>query len=693
MCPPRAAAPGSADGAFDRRETRLVIVKTVKLSTKLALGFSAVTLLAVGLGTVGYYGAVKNGDSITEVGVVRLPSVEAILVMKQSGLVIKAEQRTLLSRDSSDDVRQRQYEQYDQARRDAEEARRVYEPLPQTVEEAALWKEFVPQWEAWMKANDEFNRISRELDGLHIGDSVELARDLATFRGQHYELQVKLLKSCNGAPLFDGGTDPTACGFGKWRAAHQHVENPEMAAALRKIDAIHQQFHLAAGKAKEKIAGGDLAGASQVVLNDMETDAKQVFELFGEMQRIAAAATDAYSKLKYQAMEVCRPPQVKATELLDKIAAINLDVGRTQTEQSLVISRRMKVTCLACSVAGLLLAIGITIVLVRSITRPIRAVTDALASGAGQVAAAAGQVSASSQSLAQGASEQAASLEETSASLEEMTSVVKRNAEAAERAKLLTGQTSAAADTGTVEVDEMKSAMHDIKRSSDDVAKIVKTIDEIAFQTNILALNAAVEAARAGEAGAGFAVVAEEVRSLAQRSAQSAKETADKIGTAISKSERGVVISEKVATGFTQIAAKTREVDQLVTEIAAASKEQADGINQVNLAVRQMDKVTQSNASGSEECAAASEELTAQAVSMRESVRALEELVGADAAPARKAKKDVAAPATNPGAEPVAAAGTLMKRPVFGASEKRALAKTSGRAGASVDEHAEFFER
>jgi methyl-accepting chemotaxis protein len=174
----------------------------------------------------------------------------------------------------------------------------------------------------------------------------------------------------------------------------------------------------------------------------------------------------------------------------------------------------------------------------------------------------------------------------------------------------------------------MSAAMEAIKISSDDIAKIIKTIDEIAFQTNILALNAAVEAARAGEAGMGFAVVADEVRNLAQRSAQAAKETAAKIEGAIAKTAQGVDISSKVSLTLNEIVVKARQVDELAAEVAGASREQTQGITQINIAVGQMDKVTQSNAANAEESAAAAEELNAQALTMKESVAQLLRLVG-----------------------------------------------------------------
>ena len=278
-------------------------------------------------------------------------------------------------------------------------------------------------------------------------------------------------------------------------------------------------------------------------------------------------------------------------------------------------------------VVATLLGITLAIFITRSITKPIRQVADALSAGAEQTASAAGQVSSSSQSLAEGASEQAAALEETSSSLEEMSSMTKRNAETAGKVKGLGSEARKAGDLGVQDMSVLVTAMDDIKRSSNDIAKIIKTIDEIAFQTNILALNAAVEAARAGEAGAGFAVVADEVRNLAQRCAQAAKETAGKIEDAVQKSARGADISAKVAKSLEEIVGKARQVDEMAGEVAAASQEQSQGIAQVNTAVTQMDKVTQSNAANAEESAAAAEELTAQAATLKDAVAELLRLV------------------------------------------------------------------
>ena len=263
-----------------------------------------------------------------------------------------------------------------------------------------------------------------------------------------------------------------------------------------------------------------------------------------------------------------------------------------------------------------------------SVRKALSSLVRDLNDNSSQVSQAATQVSSASQTLAEGSGQQAASIEETGASLEEMASMTKSNAENAQKANDLAREARAAADKGAEDMRAMNQAMDAIKVSSDDIAKIIKTIDEIAFQTNILALNAAVEAARAGEAGMGFAVVAEEVRSLAQRSAQAAKETAAKIEGAILKTAQGVGISQKVATALNEIVAKARQVDELASEVASASRQQTQGITQINTAVGQMDKVTQSNAASAEESAAAAQELNSQAILMKEAVTALTRLVG-----------------------------------------------------------------
>ncbi len=324
-----------------------------------------------------------------------------------------------------------------------------------------------------------------------------------------------------------------------------------------------------------------------------------------------------------------------------KLNAKGLEDNRVMSQASADLLNRTATVMYVCLGVAVGLGIAIAYAIGRSITVPISRMSAVLSAGSKQVAGAAGQVLASSQSLAQGASEQAGSLEETSSALEQMSSMTRKNAETARQAAVLSGEAKAAAEEGNAAMGRMSAAINDIQRSAAETAKIVKVIDEIAFQTNLLALNAAVEAARAGEAGKGFAVVAEEVRNLAMRSAEAAKNTAAMIEGSVQNSRNGVTIANEVGKVLEEIKADATKVNGLIGEIAAASQEQSQGIGQVNTSVAQMDKVTQSNAAAAEESASASEELAAQAQQMTGAVQGLMALVGAREAapPSRRASR------------------------------------------------------
>jgi methyl-accepting chemotaxis protein len=364
-------------------------------------------------------------------------------------------------------------------------------------------------------------------------------------------------------------------------------------------------------------------------LNELNIIRKNYREIRHQILVLSRSATNSEaSSVVYQKARAELDPVAAA--YLDSIAKCMAQAKKKAADSSHLVLSSTISTDTSLWLGGLialLVAGGLAYAIIRSTNLVLSDITEALSDGSNQVADAAGQVSSASQSLAEGSGEQAASIEETSSSLEEMASMTRRNAENAHKANELARAAHTAAERGSGDMAAMSQAMGSIKASSDDIAKIIKTIDEIAFQTNILALNAAVEAARAGEAGMGFAVVADEVRNLAQRSAQAAKETAAKIEGAISNTAQGVNLSAKVADALKDIVDKVRQVDQLITEVSSASSEQTQGITQVNVAVGEMDKVIQSNAASAEESAAAAEELNAQAMAMKESVAELMQLV------------------------------------------------------------------
>jgi methyl-accepting chemotaxis protein/methyl-accepting chemotaxis protein-1 (serine sensor receptor) len=300
--------------------------------------------------------------------------------------------------------------------------------------------------------------------------------------------------------------------------------------------------------------------------------------------------------------------------------AISTEKAKAQTASS---------RWIAFVLIGICLAVGAGVVwIVRQISNTLRQIATEMADGADQVSAAAGQVSSSSQSLAQGASEQAASIEETSASSEEINSMSRKNAENSKVAAENMEDASVRVGEANRNLEQMVVSMNEINASSDKISKIIKVIDEIAFQTNILALNAAVEAARAGEAGMGFAVVADEVRNLAQRCAQAAKDTAGLIEESIAKSKDGKSKLDQVAAAVNSITESAGKVKTLVDEVKVGSEEQTRGIEQVSKAITQMEKVTQTTAANAEESASASEELSAQSDTLRSVVARLNGMVG-----------------------------------------------------------------
>ena len=266
--------------------------------------------------------------------------------------------------------------------------------------------------------------------------------------------------------------------------------------------------------------------------------------------------------------------------------------------------------------------------IVRGINRALMEAVSEIGGRAAQVAGAAAQISSSSQALAQGSSEQAASLEETSSSSEEINSMAQKNTENTRAAAELVGRLQTAFSDANRSLDGTVAAMQELTGSSEKISRIIKVIDEIAFQTNILALNAAVEAARAGEAGMGFAVVADEVRNLAQRSAQAAKDTASLIEESIARSRDGKAKVDHVAAAIRAIVEDSKKIQLLVDEVNVASQEQSRGIEQVARAVTQMEHVTQQAAASAEQSASASTQLTAQAASLKETVERLSEMVG-----------------------------------------------------------------
>jgi len=535
-------------------------------------------------------------------------------------------------------------------------------------------REFKEKWDAMVATHRKLHQsvipIEKEYKQVHPGLAVLLLERL----NDHERWMQEVCQSIITKSDMDVQTDPTKCAFGKFLESKQCAEYeasfPAFKRAMAAAKAPHKKLHksaIAIAKAMKKEGG--MAKARDIYVNKTIPSLKSVGKCFHEAISAEEALVNAQDEALKMFADTTMPllhetlgelnslktiaetalegmqeanrifasetiPALKETQgLLGEVGETTKENIMTDVQMLAAASTTnwiVSVLSFIAAVAGVVLAVLIA----RSIIGPIKRIIDALSAGSEQVSAASGQVSSASQEMAEGASEQAASLEETSASLEEMAAQTRQNADNANEANGSMTEVSKLVTGGVESMKTMSEAITTIKESANETAKIIKTIDEIAFQTNLLALNAAVEAARAGEAGKGFAVVAEEVRNLAQRSAEAAKNTSELIGQSQTYADNGVKVGQEVAQALDGISGGASKVGSLVNEITAASKEQSVGIDQINKAVSEMDKVVQQNAASAEESASASEEMNAQARELNHVVGELQAIVDGSASEA-----------------------------------------------------------
>ncbi|MCE5271326.1 methyl-accepting chemotaxis protein [bacterium] len=703
---------------------------------KLMMSYMSLAVIALAIGISGYYGISRSSRAVADIGTIRLPGVEHLLIINEALTAVTTGERGLLNNKMMDPkVRQAQYDYIDQAFSRADEAWKAFEELPKSADEEQLWKDLEPKWANWKQGHQAVREASLKKDqlisqGLSKDDPQILEMDETAFqasmaaRTAFLETQNQIRQMVESTR--DGAKSEVAAQLQKafvqkTIAIVFMVFGFGLALLLGIImtRSITRPLILLTDVTRI-LADGDveLTGVSV----DERTKIKQRQDELGDMGR-AFAHMIANQKEKAEAAGQIAQGNLEAKvnaasdkdllghsmlQMIDSLQRMNNEVKHLIKS---ALDGQLKERADSSKYAGDYgQIVGGVNNLLDTVTRPIEEASQVLSAAADkdltsrvtgdykgqlaefkqninttiesldealqqvalaveQVGSASGQIASGSQSLAEGANEQASSLEEISSSLEEMSSMTKQNADNAKQAKNLSNETRGSADKGRQAVEQMVAAIGKIKSSSDQTAKIVKTIDEIAFQTNLLALNAAVEAARAGEAGKGFAVVAEEVRSLAQRSATAAKSTADLIEEAVKNADSGVEITESVARGFEEIAEGSRKVSDLVAEIAAAAIEQAQGIEQVNTAVAQMDKVTQQNASNSEESASAAEELNSQAEELRSMV---DEFNLSRQHETRKAKTEILA---RPLAQSATAAGQRQETVTMSMKSERTAAR------------------
>ncbi len=599
--------------------------KKMKLSTKLISGFLAVAVIIIGVGSLGWYGSSKLASDLGQVARV-IPRLEMLMQISRGLEKISSEQASLLNPQLTLEEREQLEAGTVAARAEYEKAWSKYIQTP-AMEKEKRTREGVEKSVAALKEqNVVFLDLSKRIAAGGILNPEGFGKVLENLRAEH--LQTML----DASEMIYGGGGSSVNGQGgdnqleHW-VREMKIRNKTLKGQLDDLAASRESLGHWIRVIRQSIAGGDSKEAVNLFQDKLVPESQLFLQQLEKIKKRVDDSAHIYSRMA----------ELAATKLLSTRNAVNRHLNdligydrrlAEELEQSALGDAGMVKTWTSVGVGlGFVLAIGLGVLLSLVITRPLTRSIEGLTEAAEQVAAASSQVSAASQQLAEGASEQAAGLEESSSAMEQISAMTRQNAEGAEEVSRIVQVTLS--DLGDLNdtVRNLAESITATSKASEETQKIIKNIDEIAFQTNLLALNAAVEAARAGEAGAGFAVVAEEVRNLALRSAESAKDTSAIIAETVNRVKHGAQLVTHLKTGFETVQTGSAKIAELVMEVAAASKEQNTGVSQVNVGLSEMDKVVQQNAANAEETAAASEQMNAQSEQMHEYVMDLKTII------------------------------------------------------------------
>ena len=620
-----------------------------KLAVKLLSSFFLVSLIAGIVGLIGYI-------YINDIGNHKLPGVSLITSIQKDYSHLASNDNLLLSPNLSYEDRATIHDEDHEIMDNLTDTIDRYKSIKKTPEAQELWQTVETASGSWVKGHEVLHDLMETFDALGIENPSEVRFEFALREKDHINWIWQLSEDIDNERPFTGELDPSKCRLGKWLSTYKS-RSQELSKYIDDIVIYHEAVHKSAREINiimESDSTQKRADAMKIYMDVTIPQMERVLEILENMDDTAEISEIILDEMTAQVLSVNDANFSMLTDAMNDLVAYEESAATRSVNRAVLIMS-------ALTIVAILLSMILGLVISNMIRNPVHEmleVANSIADGnldvdihidmedeigdlakalekmsnnvntsvyninnaSHQVALGSMQLSDASVSLSQGATEQAGSIEELSASIKDISGQINSNSDSATRASVMTNNMMNYVKHGNEQMANMLVAMSDIHNSSNNISRIIKVIDDIAFQTNILALNAAVESARAGEQGKGFAVVADEVRSLAARSANAAKETTSMIEEAIAIVDDGTRIARTTADALDKIVEEITEATNLVAEIARVSKEQAIGVDEVNQGLSQISEVVQTTSAAAEQTAAASEELSSQAKMLSDQV-------------------------------------------------------------------------
>ena len=634
------------------------------------------------IGAIGYSGLNQTTTSISEINDIRLPSVTSLQNIDLNATRLMSNLKSLLNTSLTKKERQAIYDKIPSIRKDIKAAWDTYAPLPQTDKEASLWSEFVPKWDIWKSDNNKYINLMQEFDRIDIGNPYVLREKMQQFRGDHFELTSNIYTMLKTGQHIQGGEDPTQCSLGKWLSSVD-IKNPQFAALVEKIHPYHNSYHHGVAKLKQAL-NSDTQNTDKIYQTEVIDNSKKVADILAEMSTIASQGQAKIKEAQDQFTQHNLVIGDETIKRLQEILELNTSVATNAANEGTVAAQRAAYITITAVFIGVIIAIALGIFARRLAVKPLDAMVDRLkdiAEGEGdltqridqdrkdeigelgrwfntfvskihdtiaevsnattEVSGAATEIAASSEQIAGRMEEQSQKTTEISSAVEEMSSSVKdvsdrandasaNSVEAgnqAEHGGEVVGRTIQGMNTISQLVNDSAKSIDTLGSKSEQIGQVIDVINDIADQTNLLALNAAIEAARAGEHGRGFAVVADEVRKLADRTTKATEEIAGSINeiqqqtqaaveqmkTGTQSVEEGVTLANEAGDALNSILTGSREVEGMVQSIAAASEQQSAAASEIAGHITTIRTGTEESSEGAKQMAVAANQMSENA--------------------------------------------------------------------------------